>query len=212
MFEIIVPWLLVSNITLLIIVICGAPLLWSLLSFTNPLSAMPQSVLTPTVIKCSAVLILILCITIPLHFYAEGQRPVTITPDRSWNTTQIQNITSISNDQRWSMEGGGSFFLGCGEVSVNGGSSQEYTFYKVTPNGYQLGTLDATNVFIKEDENKYPYIEWDYSHYTTPLKRWDDDGSVDKFDMNGETTDKLMITYIHVPNGTIIKDYSLGGK
>lgn len=207
------PWLLISNITLWISVICVVPLILLFSIEINPVSfRVPSIFSSPFVVKGCAVLILVLCISIPLHFHAEGQRPYTITPDHSWNTTQIQNITSLSSDQRWSMEGGGSFFLGCGQVSVNGGSVPQYVFYKVTPNGYQLGTIDATNVFIKEDENKYPYIEWDYSHYTASLKRWDDDGSTKDYYMNGATTDKLMITYIHVPIGTIIKDYSLGGK
>jgi hypothetical protein len=146
-----------------------------------------------------------------MHFYAESQRQYTVTPSNSWSTTQIQNITSLSEEQRWSMNGGGLFFLGCGQVYINGGSINQYVFYKVTPNGYQLGTLNATDVFIKEDENKYPYVEWVYSHTTTPLKQWNDDGSVD-YQMNGKETATLVATYIHVPNGTIIKDYYLGGS
>lgn len=211
MIEIVIPWLLLSTITLWAAIICGVPL-WILLAFTiNPLSFLSRSIFTPLVIKGCIILMLVLCISIPTYFYAEGQRPYTTAPEHNWNTTQIQNITSLSDDQRWSMNGGGSFFLGCGRVSINGDSVPEYVFYKITPNGYQLGTLDATNVFIKEDENKYPYVEWDYLHTTAPLKQWTDDNSVD-YKMNGEETSKLVATYIHVPNGTIIKDYSLGGK
>lgn len=100
--------------------------------------------------------------------------------------------------------------MGCGQVLINGGSVPQYVFYKITPNGYQIGTLDATNVFIKEDENIYPFIEWEYSHSTLPLKRWDDNGDVD-YNMNGKETKSLIATYIHVPKGTVIKEYSLGG-
>lgn len=206
-----IPWLLISTITLWISIICGVPLWMAVVIETNPGSFGSPSIFTSTVIKICIVLFLICCVSIPTHFYAEGQRPYTITPQHDWNTVQIQNITSLSDDQRWSMNGGGHFFLGSGTMIINGGSVHEYVFYKVTPNGYQLGTLDATNVFIKEDENKYPYVEWVYSHTTNPLKRWDDDGTVD-YTMNGKESVALVGTYIHVPDGTIIKDYSLGGK
>jgi len=210
MFE--VPWLLISNITLGVSIICGLPLFLLLVVETNPASWQSPSLLTyPVVIVGGIILLLICCVSIPTHFYAEAQRPYTMTPQHNWDTTQIQNITSLSDDQRWSMNGGGSFFLGCGQVYVNGESINEYVFYKITPNGYQLGTLDAVNVFIKEDENKYPYVEWVYSHTTNPLKQWNDNGEID-YNMNGKETSKLIATYIHVPNGTIIKDYSLGGK
>ncbi len=204
-------WLLVSNITAAISIICGAPVLFLFFTEMNPAFAFRPSVFSPFVIKMCIILVGVCCVTIPLLFYAEGQRPYTITPEHSWNTTEIQNITSLSSDQSWSMNGGGNFFLGCGQVSINGGSHQEYVFYKITLNGYQLGTIDASNVFIKEDENKHPYIEWDYSHYSSPLKQWSDDNSIDHT-LNGATSDTLVATYIHVPNGTIIKDYSLDGK
>ncbi len=206
-----VTWLLISTITLWISIICGAPLFLLFAIETHPGNFGSPSVFIPTVIKICLVLFLILCVTIPIHFYAEDQRPYTITPQNTWNDIQIQNITSLSEDQRWSMNGGGSFFLGCGRAHINGGSVNQYVFYKVTPNGYQLGTLDADNVFIKEDENKYPYIELDYLHTTNPLKQWDDDGKID-YTMNGAETSKLIATYIHVPIGTIIRDYSLGEK
>jgi hypothetical protein len=205
-----IPWLLISNISIGVAILCGAPLLILFFVETNPTNFRTPSIFTPFVIGVCVILILALCIFIPIHFYAESQRPYTITPEKTWTTTDIQNITSLSGDQRWSINGGGSFFLGCGQVLINGGSVPQYVFYKITPNGYQIGTLDATNVFIKEDENIYPFIEWEYSHSTLPLKRWDDNGDVD-YNMNGKETKSLIATYIHVPKGTVIKEYSLGG-
>lgn len=202
------PWLLISDASLVILIIFGAPLWFLFLSYTFSFGNCE----CPKFIKMFCIIgVVICCITLPLHFYAEGQRPFTITPEKEWTTTNIQNITSLSGDERWAIGGGGSFFLGCGQVYINGGSVPEYVFYKITSDGYQLGTLDATNVFIKEDENKYPYIEWKYSHSTLQLKQWDDNGEVD-YVMNGKGTSELIVTYIHVPNGTIIKEYSLGGK
>lgn len=206
------PWLLISSASLTVSVIFGSPLwlLWGMdfdRSFDT--SNTTQSLFSFGIVKKFAIVaICILCISIPLYFYAESQRPVTITPAKEWTTTDIQNITSLSGDQRWSVNGGGSFFLGSGAIQINGKSTHEYIFYKTTPNGYQLGTLDATNVFIKEDENVYPYIEWVYSHSTLPLKRWEDEEKVD-WNMDGEETTRLVATYIHVPNGTVIKEYTL---
>ena len=207
MFSWIIPWLLISQISLIVSIIAALPIILFISTVVDMRYNGDASAFIPFLMISA----LILCIFIPIHAYAESQRPYTITPEKQWTTTQIQNITSLSDDQRWSMNGGGSFFLGCGQVSINGGSVPQYIFYKVTPQGYQLGTLDATNVFIKEDENNYPYIEWDYSHSTTALKQWSDDGSVD-YTLNGAQTDTLTNTYIHVPKGTIIKDYSLDSK
>ncbi len=203
------PWLLISSISLAITVVFGLPLFWLFAIDNSTINDMFKPLLSyDTFKKFAVVAICILCISIPLYFYAESQRPVTITPAKEWTTTNIQNITSLSGNQRWSVDGGGSFLLGSGTIYINGGSVHEYAFYKTTPNGYQLGTLDATNVFIKEDENKYPYIEWVYSHSKKPLKQWEDEVKVD-WNMDGEETTRLVATYIHVPNGTVIKEYTL---
>lgn len=206
-----ITWLMISNISFWVAVFCGIPLWLLIILSTNSYAYTSPSIFESIFIKkIFIILIFGIVVFIPLHFHAESQRPHTIIPEKTWTTTDIQNITSLSGDQRWSINGGGSFFLGCGQVLINGGSVPQYVFYKITPNGYQIGTLDATNVFIKEDENIYPFIEWEYSHSTLPLKRWDDNGDVD-YNMNGKETKSLIATYIHVPKGTVIKEYSLGG-
>jgi hypothetical protein len=142
--------------------------------------------------------------------YAFDQRPYEITDARSWNTTEIQNITCLSDGTAWSVKGGGHFVLGTGTAVVNGQSRDVYYYYKETSQGYLRGSLDAANVYIREDENLYPYIEWDYSHSKTGLKRFTDDGSTD-YTLNGAQTDTLTATIIHVPNGTVYREFSVGG-
>jgi hypothetical protein len=145
-----------------------------------------------------------------LMSYAQDQRPYEITDASSWNTTEIQNITCLSDGTAWSVTGGGHFVLGTGTAVINGQSRDIYSYYKETPQGYLRGSLDAANVYIREDENLHPYIEWDYSHSTNALKRFTDDGSTD-YTLNGAQTDTLTATIIHVPNGTVYREFSVGG-
>ena len=142
--------------------------------------------------------------------YAQDQRPYEITDARSWDTTEIQNITCLNDGTAWSFKGGSHFILGTGTAVVNGQSRDVYTYYKETPQGYLRGSLDATNVYIREDEDLHPYIEWDYSHSKAGLKRFTDDGSTD-YTLNGAQTDTVTATIIHVPNGTVYREFSVGG-
>ena len=71
--------------------------------------------------------------------------------------------------------------------------------------------MDAEGVIISENENMYPYIERDYTHSTNGLKHWTDNGQIDTV-LNGAQTDTLTDTIIHVPNGTIYRNYSVGGR
>jgi hypothetical protein len=146
-----------------------------------------------------------------IYDYADAQRPFEVINGTSWNTSTIQNITDLSDGQSWSLHGSSRFTLGTGTVIVNGESRPTYYFYKIMPQGYQIGSLDATNVFICEDENLRPYIEWVYSHSTNQLKRWTDNGDID-YTLNGKQTDTLVATYIHVPNGTVYKQFSVDGR
>jgi hypothetical protein len=134
--------------------------------------------------------------------------PFTELPERDWNTIEIQNITSLSRDQSSSIHGGASFLLGTGHGVINGKTVTEYTFYKVLPDGYQVGTMDATNVFIREDENRFPYIEQDHHHSKLATKIYNDTGNIDLYEYGFET-DTVTKTVIHVPNGTIYKDYTV---
>jgi hypothetical protein len=145
-----------------------------------------------------------------LASYAQDQRHYEITDARSWDTIEIQNITCLNDGTAWSVKGGGHFVLGTGTVVVNGQSRDVYTYYKETPQGYLQGSLDAANVYIREDENLHPYIEWDYSHSKMGLKRFTDDGSTD-YTLNEAQTDTLTATIIHVPNGTVYREFSVGG-
>lgn len=139
-------------------------------------------------------------------FVCDSQRPFETTPASSWNTIEIQNISSLSGGDSFGVLGHGSFFLGSGSATVNGNTRQIYTFFKVIPSGgYQKGTLDAEGVTVLEDAPLYPYIEWDYSHARTPLKRYTDDGSIS----GGQVVDKLIATYIHVPNGTVMQEFKV---
>jgi len=158
---------------------------------------------------CGAIIgIVLIIIGVAIAIPSDSMRPYTIIPEHSWNATTIQNITSLGDGQSYSMSGEGHFFLGSGSISINGHTSPQYVFYKVMPQGYQIGTLDATDVFVREDENNYPYIEWDYHHNIAPLKTMNDTHAVDYY-INGAETVTLATTIIHIPNGTVIKDYKL---
>ena len=154
--------------------------------------------------------LLIGCTGYWVYPYAYDQRPYEITDARSWDTVEIQNITCLNDGTAWSVKGGGHFVLGTGTAVINGHSRDVYSYYKETPQGYLRGSLDAANVYIREDENLHPYIEWDYSHSKTGLKRFTDDGSTDST-LNGARTDTLTATIIHVPNGTVYREFSVGG-
>jgi hypothetical protein len=132
----------------------------------------------------------------------------TTIPGKTWNTTEIQNITSLSADTAWEINGHGKFVLGSGRSVINGQSSHEYTFYKVTPDGYQMGTINAEGVFIRQDEETFPYIERVHQHVKTDTVVYNNTGQVDSI-YNGWETDSVIMTVFHVPNGTIMKDYSV---
>lgn len=136
--------------------------------------------------------------------YCNDQRPFTITPAQSWDTIETQNISSLSGGDAFSIHGSSSFILGSGSATIDGDTRQIYTFFKQVNGGYQKGTIGAENVIIKEDEQTHPYIEWDYSHATTEGKTYNDLGY---WSYDGRRVDKLMATYIHVPNGTIVQEF-----
>jgi len=159
------------------------------------------------------------CITVLLvggAYYAETMRPYTITPAYTYESTEIENITSLADSSAWGITGRGSFILGTGSASINGGSRPVYVYYGVTPLGYQLRTIDSTNTYmsatyIREDENKFPYIECISLHRVSEKKMWTDTGEADHIRSGTDIVTKT-ISIIHVPNGTIYKQYSLDGN
>ena len=149
--------------------------------------------------------IVLMCIGIGTGMWCVDHRPYDTTPAYSWDVTTIQNITSLSNDDAFGISGKGSFTLGSGTSMVGGNTRQIYTFFKVLPEGYQRGTIDAENVIISEDEQTFPYIEWNYRHTKSERRVYLDNG--DSF--GGIQTDVLVSTYIHVPKNTVVKEYKI---
>lgn len=149
-------------------------------------------------------------------YYTETMRPYTITPAHTYESTEIENITSLADSSAWSISGGGVFILGTGSAFINGGSRPVYVYYGITPLGYQLRTINSANTFvgatyIREDENKFPYIEHISLHRVSEKKMWDDTGDTD-YKLSGVDMITKTIAIIHVPNGTIYKQYSLDGS
>jgi len=134
------------------------------------------------------------------------ERPFIITPGSSWNTSEYQPIVSLSDGQAFGMSGHGSFFLGIGSVSVNGQTTPQYVFYKNTSDGYQIGTMPAADVFVREDADQSgARIEWLYQHTLSDKKVFTDNGET----YGGAESVALIKKYIHVPPGTVRVQFNL---
>lgn len=97
----------------------------------------------------------------------------------------------VSLNDKWTTTG--SFFIGCGNVK----SQSVYVFYTGNNQvGYTMVKLHTDGVRIFMDENNSPY----YSTRTVWL------------DSLFGTCMPYTIQEIHVPNGTIVKQYSLDGE
>lgn len=154
---------------------------------------------------CALIGIVMIFVGMGGAMFCMDHRPFETTPAQAWDTVEIQNISSLSGGDSFGISGRGSFFLGSGSATVNGNTREIYRFNKVFPGGHQRGTIDAEGVTVIEDAQLYPYIEWKYSHATTEKKTYTDDGSTS----GGYQVDKLMTTYIHVPNGTVMQEFKV---
>lgn len=139
----------------------------------------------------------------------QADRPFVIYPSYSFNTSDYQPIVSLSDGSTYGMSGGGSFFLGIGSVSVNGKTTPQYVFYKNLSDGYQLGTIPAEDIIIKEDAGQNnATIEWLYQHTISDKKIFTDNNE----SVGGGESKALIKKYIHVPAGTVIKQYKLDSE
>jgi hypothetical protein len=136
-------------------------------------------------------------------------RPFVTYPSYSFNTSDYQPIVSLSDGSTYGMSGGGSFFLGIGSVSVNGKTTPQYVFYKKLSDGYQLGTIPAEDIVIKEDAAQdNATIEWLYQYTISDRKVFKDNNE----SVGGGESKALLKKYIHVPAGTVIKQYKLDSE
>jgi len=139
----------------------------------------------------------------------QADRPFVTYPGYSFNTSDYQSIVSLSDGSTYGMSGGGSFFLGIGSISVNGKITPQYVFYKKLPDGYQLGTIPAEDIIIKEDAGQNnATIEWLYQHTISDKKVFSDNNE----SVGGGESKTLIKKYIHVPAGTVIKQYKLDSE
>lgn len=140
--------------------------------------------------------------------YVNANRPFEITHAHGFVESKYQPIASLKDNAVTNgITGRGSFFLGCGAISISGGNTiPVYVFYKRTPdNEFIQDTLPSANVYIKEDGGNDPKIEWIYNHYVTEKKVYTDNGET----IGGADTVTLTKTRIHVPKDTIKVDYKL---
>ena len=136
-------------------------------------------------------------------------RPFVTYPGYAFNTSDYQPIVSLSDGSTYGMSSGGSFFLGIGSVSVNGKTTPQYVFYKKLSDGYQLGTIPAEDIVIKEDAAQdNATIEWLYQHTISDKKVFKDNNE----SVGGGESKALIKKYIHVPAGTVIKQYKLDSE
>jgi hypothetical protein len=139
----------------------------------------------------------------------QADRPFVTYPGYLFNTSDYQPIVSLSDGSTYGMSGGGSFFLGIGSVSVNGKTTPKYVFYKKLSDGYQLGTIPAEDIVIKEDAAQdNATIEWLYQHTISDKKVFKDNNE----SVGGGESKALLKKYIHVPAGTVIKQYKLDSE
>jgi hypothetical protein len=138
-----------------------------------------------------------------------NERVYTSVPSYIYTTSDYQPIMSLQDGQSYSMSGGGSFFLGIGSVSINGQTTPQYVFYKKLTDGYQLGTIPAGDIIIKEDADmNTSKIEWLYTHSVSEKKIYSDNGEI----VGGTESVSLTSKYIHVPKGTVKINYNLDSK
>jgi len=139
--------------------------------------------------------------------------PSVTTPGYTYytSTPEYQPIASLKDGSV--SYGQGRFFLGIGSTRQT--EKPQYVYYKILPDGYySLGTTTAEGVLIKEDGGEYPYIEIRENYYTTDkitytpngFENWTTGG------VSGRTWMNPITTIFHVPNGTIIKEYTLDSE
>jgi len=137
--------------------------------------------------------------------------PTTITPEYAYNISEYQPIASLKDSS--ASYGQGRFFLGIGSTRQT--EKQQYVYYKILPDGYYtLGTTNADGVLIKEDGGDSPNIETRRNYYVTEkityhpgrFENWSTGGTHNMFIWNPTTT------IFHVPNGTVIKEFSLDSE
>ena len=139
----------------------------------------------------------------------KNERPYESVPGYTFNTSEYQPIVSLSDGQTYGMSGRGSFFLGIGSVYVDGKTVPQYVFYKNLSEGYQLGTIPAEDVTIREDADKDgARIEWLYQHTVSEKITYTDNNET----WGGKDTVTLIRKYIHVPPGTVIREYRLDSR
>lgn len=138
-------------------------------------------------------------------------RPFNTTPASEYHHSTFQPIASLKdNSITNAISGKGTFILGCGGMVMSGGNTiPVYVFYKrMSDNEFVQDSIPSEGVFIREDADTEPSIEWIYLHTTNEKITYLDNGETH----GGLETDVLEKTVIHVPVGTIISDYSLDSE
>jgi hypothetical protein len=140
-----------------------------------------------------------------------AMRPTNLTPAFEFNTSKFEEITSLDDNQAWSLSGSGhysSFIIGVGSMSISGGTKWEYTFYKKVPDGLVLDSIPSDGVVIREDGDVDPRIEWITHHAISEKTTYQDDYTY----LGGDDSASLFETIMHVPNGTIKKNMNLDAR
>lgn len=138
--------------------------------------------------------------------YINDLRPTDITSSYSFNQSEFQSIASLESQNEQPSQLSGEFVLGSGEITGNSITTEYYTYYKSMGNDeFIFDKLPKDGVIIKEDGNPNPRIEWIFEHDISTRTVYKDTNE----SVGGIESKTLLKTYIHVPKGTIIKDYKL---
>jgi hypothetical protein len=97
-------------------------------------------------------------------------------------------------------------------VKVN--ENPEYVYYEILPGGYyKLGTVSTDTALIKEDGGNNPTLEKkvEYTHMKE-IHHALSPGIFENYTEGGFEYPNSVTYIIHVPNGTVVKEYKLDAE
>lgn len=157
------------------------------------------------------VLMLLICIgTLFGIGVVESMITMEVTPSYNYNVSTYQPIASLKDNSF--VSGGGNFFLGIGSVKIN--ENPKYVYYEILPEGYyKLGSVSTDITLIKEDGGDNPTLEKkvEYTRMETK-KRVPAPGWAENYTEGGFEYMNSVVYILHVPNGTVVKEYKLDAE
>ena len=146
--------------------------------------------------------------------------PQEVTPASTYTQSTFKPIASLK-DNSW-LTGSGSFVLGFGTMQVN--ERPQYVYYEILPGdydrpdpdrerAYKLGSISTDVTLIKEDGGKNPTLEQQVIYQRTEMVKYNPNPKYFKSFSTGGYEYPVSTQYIlHVPNGTVRRDYNLDAE